>query len=112
MSPAWQLHHHVGDELAVVGGDRRLLGEVAVVEHAGQLNHPSELYLAPPTTDMWGLQGALQVGCGGSQRLELFVEPGFGAGPVALHLLQLRLDLTKGVLERPHEVVDRLLPMV
>jgi hypothetical protein len=45
-------------------------------------------------------------------RLHLLGEPGVGGDPVLLHLLQLPVDPQQGLLDRPHQVVHRLLPLL
>ena len=49
---AGEAHDQVGAEHAVAVVTRRLLGEVAVLDHAGHLDHPAQLHLAPPAAGL------------------------------------------------------------
>ena len=82
-----------------VGGPRADLGvEVAVLDHAGQLDDPLQLHLAPPAADLRSAQRPgqragvpVQVRRRPVQRGHLLAQPGVGRGPLALHLVQVLL---------------------
>ena len=111
-SPARQIDHHVRHQPALGGLRGRLLREVTVVEHAGQLDHPSQLYLPPSAPDMRGLEGAFEVGGRRGQREQLLVQPRVGARAFLLHLLELGVHLAQRVVERFDQAVDRSLAVV
>ena len=47
LAAAGHVHDHVGTQATLVGRGRHLLVEVAVLEHAGHLDHPAQLHLPP-----------------------------------------------------------------
>ena len=104
----------------VVGaGDRLLLFEVAVLDHAGELDDAFELKLAPAAADAGPLERIDQPRRLGAQALARRVErrdalhqlragldaPAFGVLDLAVHLLE-------GLLQRREQTLDRLLARV
>ncbi len=81
---ACEVHHEVRAQRPLVVGAPRvgLPGEVAVLDHAGQVDDPLELQLAPPAAHVGRAQG-------GDQRAGLAGHPGRPAGHGA-HLLAQR----------------------
>ena len=55
--PAGKVDDDVGaKDTALAVGRRRLLDEVAVLDHPGELHHTPELDLAPAPPDVWGAE--------------------------------------------------------
>jgi hypothetical protein len=98
----------------------RLRLEVAVLEHAGHLDYPSELDLAPAAADVRPVaqsadeiprlapQLALRLG----EVADLDAHLGMGAGPLDLEPLELPVELLEGLGERGDEVLHRLLALL
>ena len=94
-----QVHHQVGAAGAVVEAD--LLGEVAAVDQAGQLDGPAQVQLAPASPD-------LRLAQRGGQRLRLAAQR-LGREAHVLHLLvQLALPAGALVVEVAHLVLQPL----
>jgi hypothetical protein len=106
---AVELHHQVGALPAVVGADRDLLGEVAVLEHAGRLHHAAQLLLAPPAAHRRRAQRGDELGGLGPHRGGRLVHVGqLGAqlrvrvDPVALEVGDLALIPLEGFVQWRH----------
>ncbi len=105
---AGQVHDEVGTHAgAVRGGRRRLRGEVDPRQHAGVLDDPTQLDLAPGAAGGGGAQRAGQSRrlraqrlTGGADGLDLLAEPGVLLQPVALERAHLVLDARQGARER------------
>ncbi len=91
-------HDHVGADDLVFAGGVHLLLEIAVLDHARQLDEPSQRDLAPAAADLGTPQGLDEILCLLCQR------------PLAkLHRLELRPDAAIGFAARPLELVDLFL---
>ena len=55
---AGQLHHQIGTQPSGFCGHRLLLGEIAIGEHAGDLDHAAQLNLAPASAHVRSSQRA------------------------------------------------------
>ena len=116
---AGQVDDQVGAEQAVHGAAGRLLGEVAVLQHAGGLDHPAQLQLAPAPADLRRAQGGdelrglrTQLLGGLAHRRDLLQQGRVRALAAALDLADLRLDLAERLPQRPDQALDRLLALV
>ena len=116
---AGQVHDEVGAEQAVHGAAGRLLGEVAVLQHAGGFHHPAQLQLAPAPADLRRAQGGDELRGLRTQLLgglahggDLLQQGRVRALAAALDLADLRLDLAERLLDRPDQALDRLLALV
>ena len=112
---AGEPHDEVGPQGPVVAGHRRLLGEVAVLDHAGQLDDPPELHLAPPAAGLRRPQRVHQRGrlvaqllAGGAHEPDLLGQRGVRRHPGVLELAQVRLDLAERLAQRGHRHGDVL----
>ncbi len=105
---AGQVHDEVGPQhRAVSGRGARLLGEVDPREHAGVLDHPPQLRLAPRATGVGRPQRPRQRGRLGAQgltgrrhRRHLLTQPRVLLDAVALELGDLPLDAGEAVAQR------------
>ena len=95
-----------------------LLGEVAVLDHAGQLDHPAQLHLAPAAAGLRGPQRGHQRGglvpqrlAGGPHEADLLGQRGVGGDPGVLELAQVHLDLAERLPQRGHRHGDVLAPV-
>ena len=95
---ARQMHDHVGAHPAVGAVLGHLLLEVAVLDHAGHLDHAPQLHLPPSATRSRGAQSrdqvaglGLQLVLGLGERPHLLAQPGVG-------LLTLELEEPQAVL--------------
>ena len=100
----------------MVGGGGDLLGEVAVLQHAGRLDDPAELVLAPAPAHLRGAQRGDQLfGLGaqlagdGAHRPDLLAQLGVRVDPVALQLGDPLLVAAQGVVQRGDRPGHRLL---
>ena len=99
---AGELHDQVGAQRAVVAADAGLLDEVAMREHAGGLDHATQLQLAPPAAHLRCPQGAHQrLGLqpqtvrGLTHGPHLLAQLGVGRGAGPLDVAELALDLAE-----------------
>ncbi len=89
-----QVHHHVGAQHAAVPGDGvLLLGEVAVLDHAGQFHQPPQRHLAPLASHLGPAQGGHQVAGLGTESLLAEADGLEQAAYVAERFVPLFLDL-------------------
>ena len=113
---AVQPDHQVGADALVVGGGGDLLGEVAVLQHAGRLDDAAQLVLAPAAPHLRRAQRGHQLlGLGaqlagdGAHRPDLLAQLGVGVDPVALQLGDPLLVAAQGVVQRRDRPGHRLL---
>ena len=115
MLAAGQVDDQVGTQRRLIAGDRRLLGEVAVPDHPGELDHVAELHLTPLSAgvrlaqrghERAGLGSETLAGVG--KRLQLSLEPPARLPPLLIEMEQLGVDPAELLLERGHELLDRL----
>jgi hypothetical protein len=92
----------------------RLEVEVAVLEHAGELDDAAQLQLAPATAGVRRAERLAEVArllleqaIGGGDELEMAGQGFVVALPLGLDLLELGVDPGEGFLERADEGVDR-----
>ena len=115
---ARQFHQQVGAQfaaVAVVAG--LLLGEVAVLDHAGHFDHPRQLDLAPAPARGRRAQRGDQAGgfavqlrqVGFDQTLQLLVERGVRGHPRLFQLAQFAVDLAQRLLQRLDQRLDGFL---
>ena len=95
--------------------DRLLLFEIAVLEHAGELDDALQLELAPPAADAGPLERiheppglASQVLAGRIERRDPLQQLRAGLEPPALGLLDLAIDLIQRFRDRREQVLHRL----
>ena len=117
--PPGQVDDQVRPQRRLVARDRRLLDEVAVADHAGELDHVAQLHLAPlPAGVGLAQRGDERAGLGPQplaglgQRLELRLEAPARLAPLLVEPQQLRVDAAELVAERRHQLLDRLLALV
>jgi hypothetical protein len=110
-----ELDEQVGPEPRAVGGDRRLLDEVAVGEHPGHLDHSAQLDLAPAAAHDRRAQGRDEVAGLRTQLLlrlgqlpHLHAQLGVRLCPGDLELLELPVHLLQRLPDRGDEVLHRL----
>jgi hypothetical protein len=101
--------------VAVGAGEGRLLGEVAAVHHAGELDAAAQLQLAPAAAGLRPAQRVDQRRGLAAQQLgaaphagHLLAQLGLGAGPLHLQPAQLDLDQVELLAQRPDQVLDGL----
>ena len=117
---AGQLDDEVGAQAPFLGSEVMLGLEVAVLEHAGHLDHATELDLAPAAADVRPVaQRADEVARLAAELLlrlgelaHLGRELRVGPGARDLELLQLPVHFRERFLDRRDEVLDRLLALV
>ena len=110
---AGQVHHQVGTERAALDVHPGLLGEVAAVHHARQLDHPAELDLAPAPAGVGGPERADQALGLLAERI-LRLGEGAELGPqralrplaALVQLGELSVDLLQRLAQRRHQDVD------
>ena len=99
---AGQVHDEVGAQHAV--GELDLLGEVAAVDQAGELDRPAQVHLAPPAADLGLAQG-------GGQRRGLAAQRLGGEPHVGDLLAELSLPRRAGLVEVAQLVVQAHQPL-
>jgi hypothetical protein len=118
-STTGQPHDEIrADGLAVVVEERLLLGEIAVVEHAGHLDHAPQLHF-PPTAAHVRLAKRLHEVARLLPQLhlclchlrELLADLAVGLLAHALQRVDLLVDLFQRILHRPHQRIDGLLTL-
>ena len=68
---AGEVHDQIRPEPAVVANERRLLVEIAPLEHARDLDHAPELHLSPSATDGGGVKRTRECVRGRTERRNL-----------------------------------------
>jgi len=119
VAPSGEVNHEVGAQLlAVVAGDRCLLGEVAVLDHPGHLHNPPKLVLTPASAHLWRAQRRHQLARLGSELLgavahvlDLLRQGSVRLVAALLRFADLLLDLCEGFLQRGDEGLDGLLAL-
>ena len=113
--PPGQVDDQVRAQRRLVAGDRGLLGEVAVPDHAGELDHVAELHLAPlPAGVRLAQRGherarlGPQPLAGLGERLQLGLEAPARLAALLVEVQQLGVDAAELLLERRDELLDRL----
>jgi len=110
---------NIRPDTTVLGGERRLLLEVAVRDHPRHLDHAPQLHLTPATPrlrvskrrhEVAGLVAKQFLAL--VQRPDLLAEARVRLSPADLELLQARTDLAQGLRDRLHHVLDRLLTLL
>src|SRR6185503_11695840 len=120
---ARQPHDDIRPDAAVVAVQRTiqrlLFFEVAVFEHAGELDHPFQLDLAPTPTDTGPLERidqaarlGLEMLTGQIERGETFGQRGAALDPAALGTLDFAVDLVERLLKRAEQMLDGLLARI
>ncbi len=114
-----QVDDQVGAQRPLVAGERRLLDEVAVAHHPGELDDVAQLHLAPLAARVRLAQrGDERAGLGAQplaglvQRLQLRLEPAAGLAPLLVEVQQLLVDPAELLPQRRDELLDRLLALV
>ena len=105
---AGELHDQVGAQQAALVVAAALLGaEVAVVEHAGELDDALQLHLAPAAADVGGAQRGDEAAGLGAQLLlalgdgaQLLADAGDLVQPPVFERLRLHLELLQRLLDR------------
>src|SRR5664280_2202290 len=112
-------HLHVGPDHAVIGRRGLLLHEVAVLDHAGQLDDPLELQLAPRPTYLrlakrrrQGVRLTPHLVAGQLHRTNLLSQLRGDGHPLLLDLGQSRLEPVQAHLHRRHDLLSRLEPLL
>ena len=109
----------VGPQRRLVPGDRRLLDEVAVPHHPGELDDVAQLHLAPLAArvrlaqrrdERAGLGPELLAGLG--ERPQLRLEPAARLAALLVEPQQLGVDTAELLAQRRDELLDRLLALV
>src|SRR6185312_10865073 len=99
----------IGDEERTVAVPRRcLLLEIAVLEHAGELDHALQLDLTPAAPDVRSPQGGAEVAGLGPQALLAFGQRAHLFGERAVRALALAVERLGLLVERPQRDGDRL----
>ena len=116
---ARQADHEIRSQGRFVPGQGGLLDEVAVADHAGELDHVAQLHLAPLAARVGlaqrgdqrsGLGAQALTGLG--QRLQLRLEPTARLASLLVEPQQLRVHATELVAQRGDQLLDRLLALV
>ena len=114
---AGQLHHQVRTQPSSFCGHGLLLGEVAIGEHAGDLDHAPQLNLSPAPAHVGSAQRPhqiaglrLQLFLGGDERLHLSAQLAVSVAPRHFHLLNLRIHFIQRIAHRRDQVGNRFLP--
>ena len=116
---AGQADDQVRAQRRLVARDRGLLGEIAVPDHARELDHVAQLHLPPlPARIRLAERGHERAGLG-PQALaglgkgpQLRLEPPSRLPPVLIECQQLGVDPAELLLERRDKLLDRLLAVV
>ena len=119
MLAARHVDDQVGSQRRLVTGQRRLLDEVAVADHAGGLDDVAQLHLAPLAARVGLAQrGHERAGLGPQplaglgQRPQLRLEPPARLTPLLVEREQLGVDPAELLLDRRDELLDRLPALV
>ena len=116
---AGHVHDQVGAQGAIVVAHRHLLGEVAVADHAGHLDHVSQLHLPPAATRLGLAQGRHQRSGLAAQtllrldhRAQLLLQHAGALDAVPVEPLQTRVHQLELFRDRRHQLLDRLLALL
>ena len=116
LRPPGSLHDHVGTHAPLLADGRHLLLEIAVLQHAGQLDDPAQLDLPPAPAHGRRPQRGHQVAGGVAQLflrrrdgLHLLADGAVGRPALQLHRPHLRVHLLQRRADRPDHPFDRLL---
>ncbi len=116
---ARQPDQQVGPQSTLLRGGDGLGVEVAVLQHACQLDHAFELNFAPSAAHAGRAQGGGQpagfgaeLGLAIEQRADLLDQSRIGPGAGGLQVLNLAVDFFQRFADRPHQVGDSLLPQI
>ena len=116
---AGQPNHEVGPLQPVGRAHRMLLVEVAVLDHAGELDHLAQLVLAPRPARLRRAKGrhelprlVLELRGRLAHLVDLGTERGVGIGAFALDVLHLLFDVCQRLFQRRDEQLDRLLALL
>ena len=114
VAPARQTHDEVGPQDPLAGAERRLLHEIAVRDHACQLDDPAKLHFAPAPAGAGRAHrgreaavSALEPGLRLDEVADLGAERARGCAPPSFDLLQAARDLLERFLERRDHPLDR-----
>ena len=112
-------YHHIGAQSPIASFDGRLLDEIAMLEHAGHLHHPSQLQLAPAATAHRLAQRpyeisrfTLKIALPGCQRAHLRGQRLICALALLLDVLDAGVELVERSLHRRDKVLDGLLTLL
>ncbi len=115
---AGQLHNQVRTQPSRFRGHRLLLGEIAVREHAGDLDHAPQLDFSPAPAHVGSAQRPhqitgfrLQLFLSGDQRLHLGMQSRVGLAPFHLQLLDLRIHFIQRIAHGSDQVNHGFLPI-
>ena len=116
MLAARQIDDHVGPDAPLVAVQRLLLVEIAVIEHAGELDDPLQLELAPAAADTGPLQRidqtagfGLQLAAGRVERRDALQQRRALLDAPALGVLDLAVHPIERGLHRREQILDRFL---
>ena len=114
---AGQLHHQIRTQPSRLRGHRLLLGEIAIREHARDLDHAPQLNFSPAPAHIGSAQRPHQIA---SLRLQFFLRgdqrlhlgPQFAVSIAArhFHLLNLRVHFIQRIAHRSDQVGHGFLP--
>jgi hypothetical protein len=118
LSTAGQLDHEIGSRPALVAVESHLLAEIAVVEHARELDDATQLELSPASPHVGRLERlaelaglALELAVGARDELEMSCERLVVAPALGLDALELLVHAREGVAQRSDERIDRRLAL-
>ena len=116
---AGELDNDIGTDPSVVPSDGLLLGEVTVLHHPGELDHPLQLQLAPAATNARTLQRIhqprglrVEVLSHQIERRDFLDQLRAGFDATALRLLDFAIHLLEGLRHGCEQILDGLLPSV
>ncbi len=111
-----QTHDHVWTNPALFSRKRFLLDKIAILKHAGELNHASQLNLSPTAANVGHTQSLHEISgftlklcvrlC---QRLNLLTQLGIRARTRFFEFADLTVDLLERLLERLDQIADSAL---
>src|SRR6266567_2278056 len=113
---AGEPNNQVRPEPTVVRLDSLLLEEIAVLDHARELDHALELHFAPLTPDLRGAQRAYkclrlssELLLDGAHQPKVLVESRVARNPLSVDRVQRLIDSRQSLVDRSYHVIQRFI---
>ena len=112
LDPFWGAFGRWATEAAGIAVERRLLVEVAVLQHSGDFDHATQLHLAPAAPDGGSAKGSRQCRGRRVESRDLLDKTAVRGHPLAFDLGEARVDLLEGIGNRLLEAGKRRLRQI